>query len=387
MRAELIATLLAEGFNKRASEDDAAGMLYYCPDDDTVMLVKRSDEMKHPGTWSLPGGRSEDGESPKETAEREAEEELGELPDATFVRKHVTTVGDEGHDYHVFIHTMDAHQKARWEPELDDENSKYRWYPIEDLPEKTHFDLDWVNVEIRKVKKAASLKRTASLAKIAIQTFKPRYEHKYLIPLSAVRHVRAYIKPFVTADDYGQFYPVKNIYLDNDQFSFYRAHRAGSDDRFKLRIRSYETCDTLFLEVKRKVNGMIRKQRTILSPDLYRNAQALQDVLFIQLAEKNRCRPVVAINYDREAYDDGNGGRVTVDSNVRYAIHGTYDFDASPNIPVIPDGVGILELKFSGKAPEFMDRLVQDFGLRKSSVSKYCLALDPTVGSRLEEQS
>ena len=50
------------------------GQIYTC-------LIKRNEAMKnHPGQVSFPGGRIEDGESPEQTALREAQEEVGISP-------------------------------------------------------------------------------------------------------------------------------------------------------------------------------------------------------------------------------------------------------------------------------------------------------------------
>ncbi len=42
-----------------------------------ILLLKRAPYKKHPGTWDLPGGGVEKGESPKSAAKRETEEETG----------------------------------------------------------------------------------------------------------------------------------------------------------------------------------------------------------------------------------------------------------------------------------------------------------------------
>lgn len=53
----------------------AAGIFF--TDGKQVLLLKRSDEGDHGGTWALPGGKSKEGESDIGTALRESKEELG----------------------------------------------------------------------------------------------------------------------------------------------------------------------------------------------------------------------------------------------------------------------------------------------------------------------
>lgn len=42
-----------------------------------VLVIRRADRGRNAGQWALPGGRAEEGESPRETALRELREELG----------------------------------------------------------------------------------------------------------------------------------------------------------------------------------------------------------------------------------------------------------------------------------------------------------------------
>ena len=69
-----------------------SGVLYYCPEDNTILLLLRSNEVEDPGIWGIPGGavkgtegyHSEETESPEfdeetlqDSALTEVEEEIG----------------------------------------------------------------------------------------------------------------------------------------------------------------------------------------------------------------------------------------------------------------------------------------------------------------------
>ncbi len=59
-----------------------AGLLlrYRPPDDEpSYLLQQRAGSADFPGTWGIPGGAIQHGESPEAAAEREAQEELGPL--------------------------------------------------------------------------------------------------------------------------------------------------------------------------------------------------------------------------------------------------------------------------------------------------------------------
>ncbi|MDX1636879.1 MAG: CoA pyrophosphatase [Balneolaceae bacterium] len=63
------------------------------PNDEAVLellLTLRSSEIDHGGQISFPGGRSEDGETPEETALREAREEVGIDPESVHITGRLT---------------------------------------------------------------------------------------------------------------------------------------------------------------------------------------------------------------------------------------------------------------------------------------------------------
>jgi 8-oxo-dGTP pyrophosphatase MutT (NUDIX family) len=367
----------------------SAGCLYYCPDDNTVLLVKRSGVMNHPHLWDIPGGRSDsDDQTAKETAVREATEELGELPEESKIIKHHVEIlkksDDSNYEYHIFIFAVPEKEKIRYTPKvtLDEENIGIKWFDIDELPANTHFNLNWIKRELGNLHKAAMTKfgvtKATGLIKVAHQTLKPRYEHKYYIPLAMAYGIREFIRPYVTADDHGLNYTIRNIYLDNDELEFFADHMS-KPDRFKLRARSYSTGDQIFLEIKRKSNGICSKFRSIVPFDVYDKIVQLSDaddIPFVKLARQHQSKPIVMINYDREAYNtDEADGRITIDSNVRYVLHNSYDFDDSPHRQLLPPSVGILELKFTGRRPIFMTQLIKEFDLDRNSISKYCMSI------------
>lgn len=365
----------------------SAGCLYYCPDDNTVLLVKRSGIMNNPHLWGIPGGRSDkEDQSTKETAIREATEELGELPEeSTVVKHHVEIVpkrDDSNYEYHVFIYAVPEKEKIRYTPkiDLDEENIAIKWFDLDDLPANSQFDLGWIKRELKNLHKpASSIHRPGGIVKLAHEIMKPRYEWKYYVPLSLAYGIREFIKPYVEADAHGQFYNIRNIYLDNDDLQFFSDH-ISKPDRFKLRARSYSGGDDVFLEIKRKAHGICSKSRTIVPQEKYqklvRVASADEEIPFIKLARNHQSKPIVMINYDREAYSgDESDGRVTIDTNLKYAQHHNYNFDGVPQRRLIPESVGILELKFTGREPIFMKQLVKEFGLERTSISKYCMSI------------
>ncbi len=363
----------------QGSEPEAkysAGYLYYCPEDQTILLTRRSGIMHHPYKWDLSGGRSDEADkNTEETARREALEELGTLPDlATPVTLHRETWKKDGEDYHyyVYLFTITEDQKVLWTPKihLSEENAGFKWFKLNELPskEKLHFDLSWVAQAVPLVKTA----RTRF--SYSLEVLSPRFELKYWMPFEKMAAVRDFLRPYVTADEHGLHYGIHNIYYDNDRLESFTEHEAAS--HFKLRARTYGAGKEIFLEIKQKTNGVTDKARSILPMAVYANllksADGAQKIPFLRMAAEHESRPLVRLDYDREAYNAREAsGRVTFDTNVRCGRCSTPFFEGIPSRPLLPAGRAILELKFSGEQPDFMGRLLQKFQLQQQSISKY----------------
>src|SRR5215510_4374787 len=62
--------------------------------------------------------------------------------------------------------------------------------------------------------------------------------------------------------------PQRNIsfYLDSPRRTFFEMHLSGAPQRFKLRVRTYDSPSSpCFLEVKKKIKTVTLKQRTIVT--------------------------------------------------------------------------------------------------------------------------
>jgi 8-oxo-dGTP diphosphatase len=84
-------------------------LLRYMPNDGdpTYLLEQRSRWVDNGGTWGIPGGASKQGESPEETARREAEEEIGPLPSLRVTSTEVQDCGG-GWKFHVVSADVDS---------------------------------------------------------------------------------------------------------------------------------------------------------------------------------------------------------------------------------------------------------------------------------------
>jgi 8-oxo-dGTP pyrophosphatase MutT (NUDIX family) len=128
---------VGEEFCTKVSTDassHAAGILFVAPDGDVLVLRRASTEQNYGGHWGLPGGKSNDGETPLQAAQREAREEMGDaIPNGPLklLDARVTPAG-------VAFYTFAQGVGSKFVPKLNDEHSGYAWAPLGDLPEPLH---------------------------------------------------------------------------------------------------------------------------------------------------------------------------------------------------------------------------------------------------------
>ena len=225
-----------------------------------------------------------------------------------------------------------------------------------------------------------------------------RWELKYVIPEETALAVRDFVRSYLDLDEYGVgrpnlSYTIHNLYLDSDDLAIYWGTINGNKNRYKLRLRFYEDNPTapIFFEIKRRMNEAILKQRggvkrpaveSVLAgqlpgPDELVSGDGRQLVAvqnFVRLMVEDRAAPTAHVRYEREAWISpfDNSVRVTMDRNVMIAPEFQMRFTAEMDEPTCVFGsLVILELKFSGRFPDWFKELARVFGLRQGSASKY----------------
>ncbi len=238
-----------------------------------------------------------------------------------------------------------------------------------------------------------------------------RFEFKFVIDEDCASAVRDFVCSYLEPDDYAKnspdhSYQVNSLYLDSADQILYRQTDCGLKNRFKLRIRFYDgdPQSPTFLEVKRRISGVICKERVAVGRPLVRSllqgewpdptqlagsgnngkpAAAL--AAFRKGSEAIGAAPLIYVSYQREAYvsPKSNHVRITFD---RQLLGSPFDWDSffippkTGDRPAIGNAAGvILELKFTDRFPGWMQELVEAFTLQRRSVPKYNLCIE-TMG-------
>jgi hypothetical protein len=216
----------------------------------------------------------------------------------------------------------------------------------------------------------------------------PRYEFKYVLTASDIDYIRERTRVFMQRDpmgDDGSYY-VYSLYFDTWDWQTAAEALEGLRHRFKLRLRMYDNPanEPVFAENKGRVGTSIVKSRAITT-----NAhaqmicrreippRASDDLMsFCITAQRLDMSPRLWVRYRREAWVSpwGCGSRLTFDSTLEAQLPGERD-------PMKPDkhgwhnvdigGPALLELKFNGASPGWMQKIVHGAQLDRVSYSKY----------------
>lgn len=230
-----------------------------------------------------------------------------------------------------------------------------------------------------------------------------RYECKYLISPAQAARIRREIRPFVRPDPFavshGGRYRITSAYLDTPSLRLHRETVEGQRDRIKLRVRGYgqDPDSPLFLEIKRRIDTLVTKQRAMLPrsaalsllaglPGAGGRPRSTDPELetFLERARVLAARPVLEVSYEREAWVGAldSTQRLTFDRRITvWPTRRPWPSMAAPGSRVLEPRLVVLELKFCDRFPAWMRGIVQRHDLVRLSFSKYSRGVE-ALGSR-----
>ena len=230
-----------------------------------------------------------------------------------------------------------------------------------------------------------------------------RYEAKYLVTERQAAEIRRYCGDHLPPDPHaarrpGNEYPVISLYLDSPWRLLLRHTLEKQVQRYKLRVRTYRRRHEpwaerpAFVEVKRRLNGVVQKTRARVGPEAVEpvlwtecalfDGRGVYDPVteqnvneFLQLRNRIGAVPAVGTFYMREAYEGISAERIriTLDRNLHYGV--LAPSRAGPRETWWPTNAGgvILEVKFTNTYPFWVANMLRRLEVLRRGVCKYVI--------------
>lgn len=221
-----------------------------------------------------------------------------------------------------------------------------------------------------------------------------RYESKYLLN-SKQKEALLRLSKKQLKEDLFPHSQIVSIYFDTDDYRIIRASLEAKDYKEKLRLRQYfsdQSSSHLFIEIKRKVEGIVYKRRKDIRAldelDKIKVSDTKADQISHELHYFFQChpdlKPVVLINYHRDAYIavDDESFRLTLDTTIRSRFSDVYDLEDWSGDSILDEKSALLEVKTKWGYPRWFLDFLSENEVYESSFSKYGIA----YRNRLEEE-
>lgn len=243
---------------------------------------------------------------------------------------------------------------------------------------------------------------------MAITAFK-RYEMKFMLTQEQFDSLIPKLLEYMNPDDHcqnGKDYSIYNIYYDTLDHDLIRHSLSKPYYKEKLRLRSYKLLtspnDKVFLELKKKIGGIVNKRRAVLTlqeaDDFIKlgkrpvtmNPMTKQVVNEIKyFLSHNDVDPAVYIGYKRLAFfgKEDKDFRVTFDYDITTRRTDLSLEKASYGDLLIDKGQYLMEVKLSNSVPMWLSTTLSGLLIYRTGFSKYgrefentCPALYPSHG-------
>ena len=214
-----------------------------------------------------------------------------------------------------------------------------------------------------------------------------RHELKFLVSDITLEKLRYRLSAVMDLDEHqkDESYNIRSLYFDDYFDKCLNENLAGTDDRYKYRIRFYGgNADYINLEKKYKYRQMTKKVseqldvesvKRCLAEGYYEAGGALSTELYASFI-KSGMRPKCIVEYDRCAFVEPVGNvRITFDMNLRGSadVERFLDYSEDFTLPALPAGMHVLEVKYDELLPRHILQLVDTNELQRQSISKYAL--------------
>lgn len=227
---------------------------------------------------------------------------------------------------------------------------------------------------------------------MAIKSFK-RYEKKFLLSSEQYEALIPKLLDYMDWDKHclgGNKYSIYNIYYDTVNSDVIRHSISKPYYKEKLRLRSYRVPkspkDKVFLELKKKINGIVNKRRVVLTLEEakgfiehgihpvandYMSEQVINEIAYYLKHEP--VKPTVYIGYKRHAFfaKDDPDFRLTFDSSILtrredLTLEGGYFGE-----DILEENQYLMEVKILGAMPLWFTKILSELEIYNTHFSKY----------------
>ncbi|MBQ5335054.1 MAG: polyphosphate polymerase domain-containing protein [Oscillospiraceae bacterium] len=228
---------------------------------------------------------------------------------------------------------------------------------------------------------------------MAISTFQRR-EVKFLMSLEQYEALLPIVHAHMEPDRFcvdGKEYGIYNLYYDTPTDLLIRRSIVKPFFKEKLRLRSYyspaDPEQSVFLEIKRKINGIVTKRRvsmTVTDAETYIltrvkpyyerfiDQQVIREI-DVFLNSYDSVAPKHYIGYQRSAFfgKDDPEFRLTFDRDITERRYDLSITKGNYGGKIIRDDQRLMEIKVPGSIPLWMSQALSEIGIRRTSFSKY----------------
>ena len=240
---------------------------------------------------------------------------------------------------------------------------------------------------------------------MAINTF-ARKEIKFLLSMEQYENLMETLVQYMNPDKYcvgGKEYGIYNIYYDTPDDFLIRESLSKPYYKEKIRLRSYDSPatpdSTVFLEIKKKIGGIVTKRRvsmTLAESEMYFATRQkpvakkyITEQVFRELdvfLDHYPVRPKQYISYQREAFfgKDNKDFRLTFDRKITERRDGLTLSEESYGNFIIGADQRLMEIKVSQGMPQWLVDKLSELKIYKTSFSKYGRAYQNFIRQQAE---
>lgn len=238
-----------------------------------------------------------------------------------------------------------------------------------------------------------------------IETSFKRIETKYVVAKADLANLIEDLKIYLVEDDYPTS-TISNIYFDTEQFDMIQEDGQGTKRKEKIRMRTYlnqvQPDSQVFLEIKSKDRADVgRKHRLLSTPQSItqfmtkgqldssiKDRMMIEKIQQLQEEYQQAIIPRMYIYYDRFSLKEKkeisgfpyNKIRITIDQNLTYRDDNVSLFSGKDGFPLLNEDIVIMEIKAPGRKPQWLQDILDQYGLVEQKFSKYSCAYHKSQG-------